>query len=134
MKLLLSFLLTLSLWVTPSPQSVHMTEEKFDMAKTVMGWDDIAEYGIDSEKAQVHWWKTRRPQDLERDIEKGFSTIICPENPFYLDYCQDTRHKYGFKSRRYGWIYNHLDSMGIYYYDIHDHDAHPEPAYPHQAK
>lgn len=101
MKLLLSFLLTLSLWVTPSPQSVHMTEEKFDMAKTVMGWDD---------------------------------TIICPENPFYLDYCQDTRHKYGFKSRRYGWIYNHLDSMGIYYYDIHDHDAHPEPAYPHQAK
>ena len=66
--------------------------------KTIAGWDDIAEYGLSSDQALVMWWQARRPGDLDRDVAAGYPTVICPERPFYLDYCQETWHKYGFAS------------------------------------
>ena len=77
--------------------------------KSIAGWDDIAEYGLPSDQALVIWWKARRPEDLDRDIKAGYRTIISPEQPFYLDYCQETWHKYGFLSWRER--YNRMEDL-----------------------
>ena len=66
--------------------------------KIVAGWDDIVEYGIDPGKAIVMWWQSGHPDDLTRDRDLGYSTVICPDWPFYLDYCQEQNHKNGFLS------------------------------------
>ena len=84
--------------------------------KTVSGWDDIVEYGLSPDRALVMWWQARRPFDLDRDVEKGFRTVICPEQPFYLDYCQETWHKYGFLS----WIQRFNRMEDIYRFPLKD--------------
>ena len=77
--------------------------------KYIAGWDDIAEYGLSPDQALVMWWQARRPENLDRDLGIGYRTVICPEQPFYLDYCQETWLKYGFASWR--GRYNRMEDL-----------------------
>ena len=92
----------------------RMADSVIYYGKTVAGWDDIATYGVDPGNALVYWWQYRRPQDLERDFSAGYQTIICPEKPFYLDYCQDKTHKRGFGEWSGRYRYNEMKDLYDY--------------------
>lgn len=67
--------------------------------KEVVAWDDLLSSGTDPEKKILNWWRTKHPECLDNGLEKGFRMIVCPENPFYLDYIQDINHTEGHQAK-----------------------------------
>ena len=56
--------------------------------RTPIGWDEIVEFGVNSETI-VQWWLHLRPGALNRAVEKGHRVIISPTNYLYFDYPND---------------------------------------------
>ena len=63
--------------------------------KKAVAWDDVIDGDLDKEKAILQWWRADHPESLDKCLEKGYKTIICPFDPFYMDYVQDIRCKEG---------------------------------------
>ena len=65
--------------------------------KKVMGWNDVQSFGLDAETTLIHWWRHNRPDQLRECLDAGFGTVLCPRNPLYFDYVQDSTHTQGAK-------------------------------------
>lgn len=65
------------------------------LGKTVVGWNDVQNFGLDKDKAVMMWWRHNRPDQLHGCLEDGYPTILCPRNPCYYDYVQHATHTQG---------------------------------------
>ena len=63
--------------------------------KKAIAWDDVIDGDLDKENAILQWWRADHPESLDKCLERGYNTIICPYDPFYMDYVQDIRCKEG---------------------------------------
>lgn len=67
------------------------------LGKTLIGWDDVAEFNIDFERDIACWWHHNMPERLTRLYEKKMSVVLTPRMPMYFDYRQNESHKYGMR-------------------------------------
>lgn len=63
--------------------------------KKAIAWDDVISGDLDKENTILQWWRFDHPESLVKCLETGYKTIICPYDPFYMDYIQDIRCKEG---------------------------------------
>ncbi|WP_193211331.1 beta-N-acetylhexosaminidase [Luteolibacter marinus] len=63
------------------------------------GWDEIVARELPRDRTLVFWWRHDKPQVLRQALEKGYSVVLCPRRPCYLDFVQHDSHKTG---RRWG--------------------------------
>ncbi|CAL1519639.1 Beta-hexosaminidase [Chitinophaga sp. MM2321] len=73
----------------------RMADTVLKMNNKVMAWDEIATATLPANKTIVCWWRMEKPETLEMSLQKGYSVILCPRLPFYLDFVQDSSHKIG---------------------------------------
>ena len=63
--------------------------------KKAIAWDDVINGDLNKENTILQWWRYDHPESLVKCLEMGYKTIICPYDPFYMDYIQDIRCKEG---------------------------------------
>jgi hexosaminidase len=103
----------------------RMADTLFKMNNKVLLWDEAAGSALPGEKTIVFWWRHDRPEQLKLAFDKGFSAVLCPRLPFYLDFVQDSTQRVG---RRWkGGLFNALDK--VYNYST---DSLPSPKDPKQ--
>lgn len=91
----------------------RMADSVFHRGVKLLVWDEMADAGLPIDKTIQYWWRHDRPEQLELLLKKGYSTVICPRLPLYLDFVQEGNHRYG---RKWGQGYNSLQNL--YDYDI----------------
>jgi hexosaminidase len=65
------------------------------LGKTVVGWDEIADAGLDPEGSVVMWWRHDKKGQLDKALAAGFPIVLCPRHPLYFDFVQHESHKVG---------------------------------------
>lgn len=73
----------------------RMTDSVAALDKTMIGWDEIVTAGIPAAKCKTMWWRHDKPQQLNRALEQGYHTILCPRIPLYFDFVQHNSHQSG---------------------------------------
>ena len=68
--------------------------------KTVIGWDEIVDFGLAKENSLVMWWRHDRGYVLENALNQDYKVILCPRIPLYFDFDQAEEHKYGRKWKK----------------------------------
>ncbi len=65
------------------------------LGKTTIGWDEVANAGLDPDKTLVMWWRHDKKKLLNKLFESNFKVVLCPRIPCYFDFVQDASHKVG---------------------------------------
>ena len=76
------------------------------LGKTVVGWDEIVDHGLDPKNSLVMWWRHNMPEKLDTALMENYNVVLCPRIPLYFDFVQDKSHKYG---RKWGGAFAPLD-------------------------
>jgi len=87
----------------------RMADSIYKLNTKVLAWDEALSADLDKEKAILFWWRHDKPQLLEQALTKGYSVVVCPRLPLYLDFVQGNSHKLG---RKWGGKFNTL--LNIY--------------------
>ena len=95
---------------------VRLSDIVAETGKLSIAWDDVINGDMNTENTLLQWWQSDRPGNLEKSLEYGYKTIICPWGSFYLDYVQDIRCKEG----HLVWEKCVNDMRGIYEYKFED--------------
>ena len=95
---------------------VRLSDIVAKTGKLSIAWDDVINGDMNTENTLLQWWQSDRPGNLEKSLEYGYKTIICPWGSFYLDYVQDIRCKEG----HLVWEKCVNDMRGIYEYKFED--------------
>lgn len=69
------------------------------IGKTIVGWDEIVDHGLNQNNSLVMWWRHNMPEKLETALEQNYTVILCPRIPLYFDFVQHDSHEHG---RRWG--------------------------------
>ena len=79
----------------------RMTRRAVDEAgwPAVGFWDEAARFDLPRERTVLFWWRHDKPDALAASADKGYSLVLCPRIPCYLDFVQDAAHTSG---RRWG--------------------------------
>lgn len=77
----------------------RMSDSISSLNKTLIGWDEVTDAGLSKENTMVMWWRHDKKNLLKEAIENGFSTVMCPRRPLYMDFVQHDSHSDG---RRWG--------------------------------
>lgn len=72
----------------------RMIGEVGRMGKTLVGWDELIDLGVDS-TTYIMWWRHDKPQYLTRSLDGGYTTVMCPRKPLYFDFVQHDSHSVG---------------------------------------
>lgn len=75
----------------------RMTDSISSLGKTVIGWDEIAGFGVSPENSLLMWWRHDRQYVLADALKNNYEVVLCPRVPLYYDFDQDESHKYGRK-------------------------------------
>lgn len=75
----------------------RMADSIKSLDKTVIGWDEIVDFGLEQENSVVMWWRHDRGYVLENALNKGYNVVLCPRIPLYFDFDQNESHKNGRK-------------------------------------
>ena len=67
------------------------------LGKVATGWDEIASAGVPNENSMVMWWRHDKPNLRDKIVKGGYQTVLCPRQPCYFDFVQDTNHTTGRK-------------------------------------
>lgn len=73
----------------------RMAQSLFNMNNKVLAWDEVADSNLPTSNTIVFFWRDTKPEQLQKLLDKGFSIVLSPRHPFYLDYMQDTFQIYG---------------------------------------
>lgn len=65
------------------------------LGKTVVGWDEITQAGLDPARSVAMWWHHEKPQVLATAIERRFGVVLTPRHPCYFDFVQHESHQSG---------------------------------------
>ena len=63
--------------------------------KIMIGWDEIADAGVEPGRSVVMWWRHDKPEQLEKALAAGFPVILTPRRPLYFDFVQHASHRIG---------------------------------------
>ncbi len=91
----------------------RMADSVYSLNSQLAVWDEMVDANLPTGKTIQYWWRHDKPEQLELSLKNGYPTVICPRIPFYFDFVQSDKHKYG---RRWGEDYNPLDRL--YNYDF----------------
>ncbi|RZL19087.1 MAG: beta-hexosaminidase, partial [Pedobacter sp.] len=75
----------------------RMADSIYKLDAKVLAWDEALSAKLDKDKTMLFWWRHDKPQQLEKALSNGYSVILCPRLPLYLDFVQDADHKLGRK-------------------------------------
>ena len=87
----------------------RIADSLFLMNNKLAAWDEVAESKLPSEKTIVFFWRHTRPEQLQKALENNFPVVLCPRNPFYFDYQQDSLQVYGPDGKKFG--YNSIEKI-----------------------
>lgn len=73
----------------------RMADTVLALHNRVLAWDEIATSNLPADRTIVCWWRQDKPESLAMALQKGYSVVLCPRLPFYLDFVQDSTHKIG---------------------------------------
>ena len=65
------------------------------LGKTLVGWDELLDLGLDPQRGLIMWWRHDKPDYLRRSLDGTYTTILCPRKPLYFDFVQHADHKWG---------------------------------------
>lgn len=65
------------------------------MERVVIGWDEIVEAGVSGDKVISMWWRHNKPEFLFKSLDSGYRVVLCPRNPLYFDFVQDSLNHWG---------------------------------------
>lgn len=80
----------------------RMSDSLFRLNNRIAAWDEVADADLPPEKTIVYFWRQNRIEQLKKSLEKGYSIILSPRLPMYLDYAQDSLQVYGVPWKRFG--------------------------------
>lgn len=80
----------------------RMSDSLFRFNNRLAAWDEVADSNLPPENTIVYFWRQNRLEQLKKALEKGYSIILSPRLPMYLDYAQDTLQVYGVPWKRFG--------------------------------
>ena len=75
----------------------RMADSLKRIGKTLVGWDEIVDTGIDPAGSVVMWWRHEKPSQLLKAFERGYKVVLCPRIPLYFDFVQTENHQWGRK-------------------------------------
>lgn len=73
----------------------RMADSVRSLGKVLVGWDELLDLEPEVQSTRIMWWRHDRPQALERSLQKGYVTVLCPRRPLYFDFIQHKEHKWG---------------------------------------
>ena len=95
----------------------RMYDTVTNLGKTFIGWDEVTHAKVNNEESVVMWWRHDKRELIDEILNMDYQTVLCPRIPMYLDFVQDSVHKYG---RRWKGefcdlekVYRFPDDMGI---------------------
>lgn len=91
----------------------RMADSVFKLNSKLIAWDELADSDLPRDKTILMWWRHDKPEQLNKSIDNGFKTIVCPRVPFYFDFIQDEAHQSG---RKWAGEYSTLER--IYNFNI----------------
>ncbi len=97
----------------------RIADSLFTMNNKLAGWDEIASSDLDPEKTIVYFWRPQRLDQLQKSLDKGFSIVMSPRLPMYLDYAQDSLQVHGVPWKRFGVnSYDKIYNFNPYEFDV----------------
>jgi len=91
----------------------RMADSVYAMGAKLLVWDEMADAGLPKDKTIQYWWRHDKVSQLELALNNGYPTVICPRIPFYFDFVQNEKDRYG---RKWGKDFNPLER--VYQYDL----------------
>lgn len=91
----------------------RMADSVFKMNAKVLAWDELAESSLPKDKTIIIWWRHDKPEQLNKALENGFSTVLSPRIPYYFDFVQNENHKSGRK-----WAGEFSPIEAVYNFDV----------------
>ncbi|WP_431123237.1 beta-N-acetylhexosaminidase [Flagellimonas flava] len=73
----------------------RMANELTQMDKKLAGWDEIVESDVSNQSSVVYWWRHDKEDQLQKSLDKGYPTVLCPRIPLYFDFVQHDSHENG---------------------------------------
>lgn len=73
----------------------RMADSLIAINNKVAAWDEVVESALPIEKTIVFYWRKRFPEQLQKAINNGFPIVLCPNQPLYFDYRQDSSLQVG---------------------------------------
>lgn len=79
----------------------RIADSLFRINNRIAAWDEVASSDLPPEKTIIYFWRQNRQEQLQKAFDKGYSVVLSPRLPMYLDYPQDTVQVYGVDWRRF---------------------------------
>lgn len=76
--------------------------------KKLIGWDDILDLDIDRNHTAVTWFRSERPDHLDKAAAEGVPVVMSPRQPNYLDFVQYPGHTQG-RTNYEGYYYENTE-------------------------
>ncbi|QPH39606.1 beta-N-acetylhexosaminidase [Pedobacter endophyticus] len=86
----------------------RMADSVYHLNAKALLWDEMADTDLPKDKTIIFWWRHDKPVQLQTALSKGYQTVLCPRLPLYLDFVQDSTHRYG---RKWNKLYNPIESV-----------------------
>ncbi|MEH6304012.1 beta-N-acetylhexosaminidase [Olivibacter sp. CPCC 100613] len=83
----------------------RMADSVYQLQAKLLVWDEMADINLPKDRTIICWWRHDKPEQLQKSLDKGYQTILCPRLPFYFDFVQDSSHRAG---RKWGKLYSSL--------------------------
>lgn len=83
----------------------RMADSVYQLNAKLLVWDEMADINLPKDSTIIFWWRHDKPEQLQKSLDKGYQTVICPRLPYYFDFVQDSTHRAG---RKWGKRYNPL--------------------------
>lgn len=80
----------------------RMADSLFRFNNKIAAWDEVADSDLPPEKTIVFFWRQDKLEQLKTSLDKGFSVVLSPRLPMYLDYAQDSMQVHGVPWKRFG--------------------------------
>lgn len=79
---------------------IHRMADSIKMLdRTVIGWDEIVDFGLEQNNSLVMWWRHDKTYTLENALSNSYNVVLCPRIPLYFDFDQNENHQFGRKWR-----------------------------------
>ncbi|MCD8539563.1 MAG: family 20 glycosylhydrolase, partial [Leadbetterella sp.] len=89
----------------------RMADSLFHMNARMGVWDEMADSGLPKDKTIQFWWRHDKPGQLQLALKNGYAAVVCPRIPFYFDFVQEEKHRYG---RKWGGAFGSLNDLYAY--------------------
>ncbi|MGK9117820.1 beta-N-acetylhexosaminidase [Olivibacter jilunii] len=86
----------------------RMADSVYQLDAKLLVWDEMADINLPKDSTIICWWRHDKLEQLQKSLDKGYQTILCPRLPYYFDFVQDSSHRAG---RKWGELYSPLENV-----------------------